>query len=103
MYSDSLQNLKKSLELSRRLLTLMGEGAWDEAAELEAERFQMIQKGVAAEPEQDLQEKIDLLRQIQVLDREIESIGRQGKSKLSNQLRQIRQGRKAGKAYRQSR
>ena len=95
--------LNQSLLLSRRLLELIKEGAWDEASELEAERFQLIRKGIAAEPEQDPQGKIDILREIEALDREMASIGRQGKSKLSNQLRQLRQGRKAGKAYGQSR
>lgn len=81
----------------------MKEEAWDEAAELEAERFRMIRQGIAAEPEQEIEGKIEILREIEALNREMASIGRVGKSKLSDQLCQLRQGRKAGKAYGQSR
>ncbi len=97
----SRQILERGLTLSRRLLELMKDGDWEEAAKLEAERLRAIQKGLAAEPAEDLPEKIAILREIDVLNREMESIGVQGKSKLSSQLRQLKQGRKAGRAYRQ--
>ncbi len=81
----------------------MKDGAWEDAEKLEVERLRMIRKGLAAEPDQDLPEKIAILREIDVLNREMEAIGVQGKSKLSGQLRQLQQGRKAGRAYHQGR
>ncbi|MEN8179489.1 MAG: flagellar protein FliT [Pseudomonadota bacterium] len=93
------QTLTQSLQLSRRMLELMKEGAWDEVAELEAERLRMIQQEFAAESRQEIEEKIEILREIDALNREMESIGRQGQANLSSQLREIRLGRKVAKAY----
>jgi len=103
VHHASQEILQQSLELSRRLLTLMKEGAWEEAEALEAERFRLIRKGLAAAPDQALPEKIAILREIDALNGEMASLAGQGKSKLSGQLRHLQQGRKAGRAYRQSR
>ena len=81
----------------------MKKGAWEEAIELEAERLRILQEEDAVDPEQDLQENIGVLREIKALNSEMESVCQQGKSMLSSQLRQIRQGQKAGKAYHQNR
>lgn len=96
----SVQLLQQGLALSRQLLALLRESRWDEAHALQAERFRLIQAGVTLAREQDVQEKITLLRMIAALDKEMAAIGLEGKAQLSDQLRRLGQGRRAGKAYR---
>ena len=91
-----------SLQMSRHLLKLMQEGAWDEAAVLEVERGRMIRQEFAAGSQTGAEEKIRTLREIARINQEIEAIGRNARSRIAKQLRQLHQGRKAGKVYRQT-
>jgi hypothetical protein len=93
----------ESLELTRRMLGLIEEGRWDEAAILEADRLAVIRREFSNETGRDVEKKIETLREIEVLHREMELIVRQYRDTLSTQLCQIAQGRKAGKAYQKNR
>ncbi|MCU7915604.1 MAG: flagellar protein FliT [Candidatus Thiodiazotropha sp. (ex Gloverina cf. vestifex)] len=92
--------LKQGLEMTRRMLELVKAGAWEEVAVLGAERLRLFHEWVNnAEPDM-AQQNIGILQEIQALDKEIETLSIEGKEELADNLRQIHQGRKAGKAYR---
>ncbi|MCU7812023.1 MAG: flagellar protein FliT [Candidatus Thiodiazotropha sp. (ex Notomyrtea botanica)] len=92
--------LKQGLEMTRRMLELVKAGAWEEVAVLGAERLRLLREWVNnAEPDM-AQQNIGILQEIQALDKEIETLSLEGKEELADNLRQIHQGRKAGKAYR---
>ncbi|MCU7809052.1 MAG: flagellar protein FliT [Candidatus Thiodiazotropha sp. (ex Semelilucina semeliformis)] len=92
--------LKQGLEMTRRMLELVKAGAWEEVAVLGAERLRLLHEWVNnAEPDM-AQQNIGILQVIQALDKEIEILSLEGKEELADNLRQIHQGRKAGKAYR---
>ena len=100
---NSSPTLCRSLELSWRILELMKQAAWEEAAALGTERLQVMRQEFTADPGQEIQERMAQLLEIEALNREIKRIGLHGKAQLSEQLRQLRQGLKAGKAYAQNR
>ncbi|MCU7845530.1 MAG: flagellar protein FliT [Candidatus Thiodiazotropha sp. (ex Monitilora ramsayi)] len=92
--------LKQGLEMTRRMLELVKSGAWEEVAVLGAERLQVLRQWGDTADADSIQQHVGVLQEIQALDKEIESLGRQGREEVADNLRQIHQGRKAGKAYR---
>ena len=91
--------LQKGLEMTRQMLEMVKEGAWEEVVQLGSERLKLLRQwGDSAGPE-EVQRNVGVLQEIQALDVEIEAIGQQGRKDIADNLRQIHQGRKAGKAY----
>jgi hypothetical protein len=93
--------LEQALQLSRQLLTDVREKRWEAAANREEERRRLIRQGIAAD-ELQRDQKVALLREIQSLQREIESIGRRERDELAKSLRKLHQGKKAHRAYHQT-
>jgi len=92
--------LQQGLEMTRRMLELLKAGEWEAVAALGNERLQLLKQwGHDMDPAK-AQAHIGTLQEIQALDLEIETLGRQGRDQAKSQLQQIHQGRKAGKAYR---
>ena len=91
--------LRRALRLTRRLLAQVGNGELAGVVELEAERTRLIRQGLAGELPANPQQRVDILREIQALDEQVAHIGGQSREVLVQQLRQLHQGRKAGKAY----
>lgn len=100
MSSQSEQSLRQALSLTRQLLERVVNKEIEGVVELEAERTRLIRQGVAGELPGSLQERVDMLREIQTLDEQITTIGRKSRDEVAEQLRQLHKGRKAGKAYR---
>ncbi|MDJ0805695.1 MAG: flagellar protein FliT [Gammaproteobacteria bacterium] len=94
--------LNQSLELSRHMLELVKQGAWDEAAELEQVRQRLIEEELQAASSLAIKDKVEALREIQRLNQQAEAIGRKERSELSKQLRELKQGRKVTQAYRKN-
>lgn len=92
--------LKQGLEMTRRMLELVKAGAWEDVAVLGAERLRLLHEWVNNTEPDMAQQNIGILQEIQALDKEIEILSLEGKEELADNLRQIHQGRKAGKAYR---
>jgi hypothetical protein len=91
--------LLEGLEMTRKLLELVKAQEWEAVAELGDKRLRLLQQwGREADPSR-AQAHIGILQEIQTLDRQIETLGRQGRDEAAGRLRQLRQGRKAGKAY----
>lgn len=86
--------------MTRKLLELVKAGEWEAVAELGEKRLRLLKQwSLGADPNK-AQAHIGILQQIQEFDRQIETLGRQGRDEAAGQLRRLRQGRKAGKAYR---
>jgi hypothetical protein len=100
MDSNPDSQLLVGLEMTRKLLELVKAAEWEAVAELGEKRLQLLKQWSQGSDPNKAQAHIGILQQIQALDREIETLGRQGRDAVANQLRQLRQGRKAGKAYR---
>jgi hypothetical protein len=86
--------------MTRQMLELVKAGEWEALAELGKARLHVLRQWNQEVDPNRAQAYIGILQEIQALDREIETLGRQCRDEAANQLRQIRQGRKAGKAYR---
>lgn len=99
MYTTSSPWLEPALELSRKMLELVKADEWEQVVELGAERLRLLRQWVHSEDPALAQQQIGMLQEIQKLDKEIESLGRQGREEMAQRLRELRQGRKAGKAY----
>jgi len=99
MYASTSLQLEQGLELTRKMLELVKAGEWEQVAELGAERLRLLRQWVRSEDPALAQQQIGMLQEIQKLDEEIESLGRQGREEMAQRLRDLRQGRKAGKAY----
>lgn len=95
--------MRQALAMSHQLLQLVKAGEIEQAMTMEAERFRLIQQGIAADPQESVERRIELLREIESLDKEIESAGQLEQVQITERLRLLRQGQKAGKAYRQGR
>jgi hypothetical protein len=91
--------LARGLEMTRRMLELVRAGAWEEVATLSAERLYLLRQWSGGNDPAAAQSQIGILQEIQALDSEIEVLGRQGRDEAAEHLRQLHQGRKAGKAY----
>lgn len=103
MSAHSEAGLQQALAMSHQLLELVNAGEMEQAAKLEATRFRLIRQGLADDPVNSSERRIELLREIQALDREIESVGRREHERLALRLRDMSKGRKAGRAYLQER
>lgn len=101
MTHDKQQALKQALALTRQLLELVRDEDWEVAANVEAERFHLLRQGIAADQPATLESQVEILREIEQLNVEIERLSRKSRSDLSRRLRDMHHGRKAGKAYRQ--
>jgi hypothetical protein len=99
MYSAASQQLEQGLEMTRKMLELAKAGEWEQVAELGVERMKLLQQWVHTTDPAQAQQQIGVLQEIQKLDEEIETLGRQGREEIAQHLRQLHQGRKAGKAY----
>ena len=91
--------LEQALESTRRLLALVDAQEWEAAAKVEAERFSLLRQHVADTDPESLEQQIACLREIEILDREIVKRSKERKADLSRRLRDLHQGRKAGRAY----
>jgi len=85
--------------MTRKMLELVKASEWEQVAELGAERLRLLQQWKHTEDPSLAQQEIGVLQEIQKLDEEIEVIGRQSREEMTLLLQQLRQGRKAGKAY----
>jgi hypothetical protein len=94
------RQLVKGLEMTRQMLELVGAGEWEALARLSTERLQLLKQWEQQGNPDDVPACIGILQEIQALDIEIEQLGRAGRDEATEHLRQIHQGRKAGKAYR---
>lgn len=103
MSADSDGCLQQALTMSHQLLQLVKVGEIEQAMTMEADRFRLIRQGIAADPQESIERRIELLREIQSLDKEIESTGQLEQARITERLRLLRQGQKAGKAYKQGR
>jgi hypothetical protein len=101
MNQDEQNELKQALTLTRQLLVLVRGEDWEAAATVEAERFHLLRQGIAADKSATLEFQVEILREIEQLNVEIENLSRKSRSELSLRLREMHNGRKAGKAYRQ--
>ena len=99
MFSSVDSTLTQGLEMTRRMLDLVKAGAWEEVAALGKERAQVLHQWVKSTDPAMAQWQIGALQEIQTLDKEIETLCLKGRDQVAAQLRQIHQGRKAGKAY----
>jgi hypothetical protein len=86
--------------MTRQMLELVKAGEWEAVAKLGNERLQLLRQWEHQADPSLAQAYIGILQEIQVLDGEIERLSREGRDEAAKHLRQIRQGRKAGKAYR---
>ena len=100
MYTGASQPLVQGLEMTRKMLELVKAGEWEQLSVLGAERLKLLQQWVRGTDPALAQQQIGVLQEIQKLDEEIETLGRQGREEMAQRLRQLHQGRKAGKAYR---
>ncbi len=92
--------LQQGLEMTRRMLELVKAEEWEAVAALGNERLQLLRQWEQGADTNKAHEYIGILQEIQALDQQIEALSRQGRDQAVSQLRQIHQGRKAGKAYR---
>jgi len=99
MYTSASQQLVQGLEMTRKMLELLKAGEWEQVSVLGAERLKLLQQWVHTTDPSLAQQQIGVLQEIQKLDEEIESLGHQGREEMAQHLRQLHQGRKAGKAY----
>ena len=99
MFTSADSVLSQGLEMTRKILDLVKAGAWEEVAILGKERSQVLNQWVKSTDPAMAQLQIGTLQAIQSLDKEIESLCLKGREQVAAQLRQIHQGRKAGKAY----
>ncbi|MCU7927893.1 MAG: flagellar protein FliT [Candidatus Thiodiazotropha sp. (ex Dulcina madagascariensis)] len=99
MYATDNEPLAKALEMTQRMLDLVKAEEWEQVAELARQRQLLLQQGLAPTESAMVQQQIGIMQEIQQLDKQIESLSRQGRDEVESRLRQIRQGRKAGKAY----
>jgi hypothetical protein len=100
MTIDPDAQLQQALEMTRQMLELLKAGEWEAVAALGSERLQLLKQWGRDKDPAKAQRYIGALREIQALDQEIETLGRQGRNQATSQLQQIHRGRKAGKAYR---
>ncbi len=85
--------------MTRQMLQMVKDGAWEEVAKLGSERLKLLRQwGDSADPD-EVQRNVGVLQEIQAMDAEIETIGQQGRKDIAENLRKLHQGRKAGKAY----
>ena len=94
------RQLIQGLEMTRQMLDLVKAGEWEAVTELGSERLQLLRQWEHQADPATVTACIGVLQEIQTLDKEIERLGREGRDEAAKQLRQIHQGRKAGKAYR---
>jgi len=99
IHSDVSPELAQGLELTRRMLELVKAGEWEAVAEVGAERLRLLRSWVRPSDPRLAQQQIGILQEIRKLDAEIDALSRQGRDEMEQRLRQIHQGRKAGKAY----
>ncbi|MCU7906850.1 MAG: flagellar protein FliT [Candidatus Thiodiazotropha sp. (ex Epidulcina cf. delphinae)] len=99
MYTAVNEQLAESLAITRRMLDLVKAGEWEQVAELARQRHRLLRQGVVATDPAMVQQQIGMLQEIRQLDQEIELLSRRGRDEVETRLRQIHQGRKAGKAY----
>jgi hypothetical protein len=92
--------LQQGLAMTRKMLELVKAEEWEALVTLGHERLQLLQQWSGATDPANAQAQIGILQEIQLLDREIEMLSRQSRDQAATNLRQIHQGRKAGKAYR---
>ncbi len=86
--------------MTRQMLELIKAGEWEAVARLGNERLELLRQWEHQADPSTVTACIGILQEIQTLDGEIERLGREGREEAAKQLRQIHQGRKAGKAYR---
>jgi len=99
MNASASPRLEQGLELTRKMLELVKAGEWEQVAALGAERLKLLQPWVPSPDPSLARQQIGVLQEIQKLDAEIETLSRQGRKEIARHLRQLHQGRKAGKAY----
>lgn len=95
-------SLRQVLELTRKLRALIEQGFWEEALSLEMERMRLLKSGVLGRDAQLLECEIALCKEIQRQGQELQSLGHAARDKLAGQLRELKQGRRAGQAYQQA-
>ena len=94
------RQLIQGLEMTRQMLELVKAGEWEAVAQLSTDRLQLLRAWQFQADQSAVTACIGILQEIQTLDDEIERLGREGRDEAAKHLRQIHQGRKAGKAYR---
>lgn len=99
MFAPTDNLLTQGLEMTRRMHELVKAGAWEEVATLGAERMRLLRQWVKSTDPAMAQWQIGTLQEIQSLDKEIEALCLLGRNEVAGHLRQMYQGRKAGKAY----
>ncbi len=88
------------MDLSRAMLHGAREEEWDRVCELQAERFQRIQRYFEAAPAAEILEGIrpdvGLLLE---MDQEITDLGRKARHEMAEGIKALRNGRTARRAY----
>ncbi len=99
--SGEADSWSRILRLSREMLQRARQQEWTEVGELEAERSDLLRQYFSA-PHDD--STLDGIRpkagELLDLDKQLEGLARDAQADLSKDLRALRKGRSAAKAYR---
>jgi hypothetical protein len=92
---------ERIMELSRAMLSVARDQDWDRVCELQDERFELIRRyfdgGPAAEALEGIRADVSLLLE---MDQEVTDLGRTARQKLAKDIKTLRNGRSASRAYR---